>query len=79
MNVEGHLGASFLASFGNAGGRRWDTDMLLIRLDRWIDKYIDGERRGEGGREGQGPGNEREKGKVVWLLIQLGCACYESP
>ena len=51
MNVEGHLGASFLASFGNAGGRRWDTDMLLIRLDRWIDKYIDGERRGEGGRD----------------------------
>ena len=36
-NVEGRLGASFLASFGNAGGRRRDTDKL-IRLNG-IDRY----------------------------------------
>lgn len=32
-NVEGRLEASFLTSFENAGGRRLDTDKLLIRLD----------------------------------------------
>ena len=34
---EGRLGASFLASFGNAGGRRRDTDKLicLIGIDRY--------------------------------------------
>lgn len=62
MNVEGRLGASFLASFGNAVGRRRDTDKLICL--NGIDRY-----RWGGQRERQDQKVDVKK-KVIWLLIQ---------
>ena len=70
MNVEGRLGASFLASFGNAGGRRRDTDKLICL--NGIDRY-----RWGGQRERQD--QKVDVKKKSDLAVVTTCVCEESP
>lgn len=70
MNVEGRLGASFLASFGNAVGRRRDTDKLICL--NGIDRY-----RWGGQRERQD--QKVDVKKKSDLAVDTTCVCEESP